>query len=89
MFRVLVSKRAKRFLETLDEKRRKKIIGILETLQHNPLPFRVYDMRKLEGMEKAYRIRIGDIRITYELLMEDHLIKVRYLGFRGGAYKKR
>lgn len=89
MFRVLVSKRAKKFLKCLDRKRREKVIKVLETLQLNPIPFRLYDMKKLEGMENGYRIRIGNIRITYELFLNDFLIKVRYIGFRGGAYKKR
>lgn len=89
MFSVLVSKRAKKFLKKLDRKRQKKIIDVLETLQLNPIPFRLYDMKKLEGMENGYRIRIGNIRITYELFLNDLLIKVRYIGFRGRAYKER
>ena len=44
-------------------------------------------MKKLEGMENAYRIRIGKLRITYELHLNDFLIKVRYIGPREGAYK--
>ncbi|MFV2040387.1 MAG: type II toxin-antitoxin system RelE/ParE family toxin [Candidatus Hydrothermarchaeales archaeon] len=85
MSRVLVSKRAKKFLKTLDGKRQKKIFDVLETLQYNPIPFRIYDMKKLEGMENAYRIRIGNIRITYELFLDALHIKVRYIDFRGGA----
>jgi mRNA interferase RelE/StbE len=88
LFRVLVSKQAKKFLKSLDGKRQEKIINVLETLESNPVPFRIYDMKKLRGIENSYRIRIGSIRITYELFLNDFLIKVRYIGYRGGAYKK-
>ncbi len=89
MFKVLIEKKSEKFIRALDKKRQKKIISVLETLQTNPIPFRLYDMKKLEGLDNAYRIRVGNVRITYELFMVDFLIKVKYIGFRGGAYKKK
>jgi len=89
LFKVLVSKQAKRFIKRLDRKRQKKIIDVLDTLQSNPLPFRIYDMKKLRGADNLYRIRTGNIRITYELFLAEFLIKVRYVCFRGKAYKRR
>lgn len=88
MFSVLVSKQAGKFLKSLDRKRQNRIIRVLETLESNPIPFRIYDMKKLRGMENSYRIRVGNIRITYELFLSDFHIKVRYIGYRGSAYKK-
>lgn len=89
MFRVLVSKQGRKFLTSLEGKKQEKVIKVLETLESNPLPFRIYDMKKLRGMANSYRIRIGNIRITYELFLNDFVIKVRYIGYRSKAYKKR
>ena len=89
MFKILVSKQAKKFIKRLDRKRQKKIINVLDTLQTNPLPFRIYDMKKLRGTDNLYRIRIGNIRITYELFLAEFLIKVRHICFRGKTYKRK
>lgn len=86
MFNVLISNQARKFIKKLDNKRRERILVVLETLKSNPMPFRIYDLKKLEGIENSYRIRIGNMRITYELLLGEFIIKVRYVGFRGKAY---
>ncbi len=87
MFEVLVGRKSQKFVKTLDKKKRLRIIEILEILQINPLPFKLYDMKKLVGIDDTYRIRAGQIRITYELSLDKKLIKVRYIGYRGSAYK--
>jgi len=86
LFNVLISNQARKFIKKLDNKRQERILEVLETLKSNPMPFRVYDLKKLEGIENSYRIRIGNMRITYELLLGEFIIKVRYVGFRGKAY---
>ncbi len=88
MFKILVSKQALKFLKSVDTKDQERLIAVLEALQENPIPFRAYDMKKLVGMKNTYRIRVGKHRITYELYMDELLIKVGYIGYRGGAYKK-
>jgi len=75
----LSQNKQKKFIKRLDRKRQKKIINVLDTLQTNPLPFRIYDMKKLRGTDNLYRIRIGNIRITYELFLAEFLIKVTYM----------
>jgi len=86
LFNVLISNQARKFIKKLDNKRRERILEVLETLKSNPMPFRIYDLKKLEGIENSYRIRVGNMRITYELLLGEFIIKVRYVGFRGKAY---
>jgi mRNA-degrading endonuclease RelE of RelBE toxin-antitoxin system len=34
------------------------------TLKNDPIPFRKFDIVKLNGYENIYRIRIGDLRIA-------------------------
>ena len=46
-----------------------------------------YDITKLGGMEDTYRIRIGDIRISYRVDWVSKRIEVLGIDWRGGAYK--
>jgi len=42
---------------------------------------------KLKGYDNAYRIRIGDLRIVYEILWGEKAVLISYVGPRGRAYK--
>jgi len=59
----------------------------LEVLTQNPAPSPEYDVRKLAGMHDTYRIRIGEIRIEYEVDWESKRVAVLAVEFRGSAYK--
>lgn len=58
-----------------------------EALTQNPAPTPEYDVKKLSGMLDTYRIRIGAIRIEYEVDWESNRINVLVVEFRGRAYK--
>ena len=73
----------------LSESYAKKIKAIFSILKFDPIPWRNFDIRKIEGGKNIYRIRIGNIRITYELFLAEFLIKVRHICFRGKAYKRK
>ena len=45
----------------------RRVLLVLEALSQNPAPVPEYDVRKLAGMHDTYRIRIGEIRIEYEV----------------------
>jgi len=60
MFRVEFSSRAKKEFDKLKEKR---IEDVLEILKIDPIPARLYDVKKLIGLKDTFRIRIGKIRL--------------------------
>jgi mRNA-degrading endonuclease RelE of RelBE toxin-antitoxin system len=60
---------------------------VLEALSQNPAPVPEYDVKKLAGMRDTYRIRIGEIRIEYEVDWESRRIGVLAVEFRRRAYK--
>ncbi len=64
-----------------------RILLVLEALSQNPAPAPEYDVKKLVGMHDAYRIRIGEIRIEYNVNWELKRISVFAIEFRGRAYK--
>jgi mRNA-degrading endonuclease RelE of RelBE toxin-antitoxin system len=65
----------------------RRVLLVLEALSQNPAPVPEYDVRKLAGMHDTYRIRIGEIRIEYEVDWESKMIAVLAVEFRGRAYK--
>lgn len=75
-FDVFLKKSANKELEILEGKIRLRVDGCLQYLKEKPLPFREYDLAKLKGFEDTYRIRIGNVRIVYEVLADIRTILV-------------
>ena len=72
---------------------RERIKEVILTLKGDPIPFRI-DIVKLRGYENVYRIRIGDLRIVYEVDWSGrriliHFILIHFIGSRGRAYRRR
>lgn len=65
----------------------RRVLLTFEALTQNPVPVPAYDVNKLQGMKDTYRIRIGDIRIEYEVNWESKRVGVLAIEFRGRAYK--
>ena len=88
MFNISLKRKALRKLTKLDEKRKKTIEEIVLILKLDPIPFRKADVSKLKGYDSVYRIRVGDLRIVYEVLWARRTIVIHYLGSREKAYRK-
>ena len=59
-----------------------RIFEHLEALSTDPFP---QDSWKLTGAEHLYRVRIGDYRIIYEVILEDKEITIIYIRHRSSA----
>ncbi|MEM3404130.1 MAG: type II toxin-antitoxin system RelE/ParE family toxin [Nitrososphaeria archaeon] len=68
-------------------KGKKEIKEVLLVLRDNPLPFKRLDVLKLEGYDNTYRIRIGSLRIVYEVNWDERKVLIHFIGPRGKAYK--
>ncbi|MGQ9468431.1 MAG: type II toxin-antitoxin system RelE family toxin [Nitrososphaerales archaeon] len=86
MFIIEIKRRALRKLTELDGKRRERIREIVSILKMDPIPFRKVDVCKLEGYN-VYRIRVGDLRIVYEVLWAERKIIIHFVGSMEKAYK--
>jgi mRNA interferase RelE/StbE len=77
MYRVEVSPAADRDLEKLKGRIRmedfQRLRGAVRRLAEDPRP---HGVRKIRGAEKAYRIRVGNYRIVYEVYNSDNLILI-------------
>jgi len=53
-------------------------------LAENPFP---HGVGKLSGSEHAYRVRLGDYRIVYEVVTESKLIEIQRVRHRKDVYR--
>lgn len=75
MYRIEVSPAADRDLERLKRRIQRRNFERLRTairsLADNPHP---HGVRKIKGTERAYRIRVGDYRVVYEVYDKESLV---------------
>lgn len=77
MFEVyLANSRAKKEYEELEDKFRIRINELFEKLSSVPVPFREYDIIKVQGRNGVYRARLGEFRIIYLVDEMSHTICV-------------
>jgi len=89
MFSIKIKRRALRRLTKLDGKRKRKIKEIVLILKADPVPLRKADVCKLKGYDNVYRIRIGNLRMVYEVSWMERTIIIHYIGPREKAYGRR
>lgn len=87
MFKVESKKKTLKFLRRLSRKRKDRIKEIIAALKNDPIPFRQFDVAKLEGYDNTYRIRVGDLRLIYEVNWDEKRILIHFIGPREKAYK--
>jgi mRNA-degrading endonuclease RelE of RelBE toxin-antitoxin system len=64
----------------------RRVLLAFEALTQNPAPAPEYDVKKLSGMHDTYRIRIGEVRIEYEVDWGSKRIGILAIEFRERAY---
>jgi len=60
-------------------------VAAVEELAVNPYP---QGCAKISGSERAYRVRVGDYRVIYEVVDDRLIIEVITVGHRRDVYKK-
>lgn len=86
MSRIIIHKRAVKFLRKLPEYQKEKIKNSLRVLENNPLGFS--GLKNMVGEWTGYyRIRLGDIRVIFWFDETQDIVYVDYIGFRGDVYK--
>jgi mRNA interferase RelE/StbE len=86
LFEITVAKRARKASKKLPEHYKRRVIELLLILRENPVPAEYYDIKKLKGYADTFRIRIGDIRIIYEISWNHRAINVLLIEPRESAY---
>lgn len=90
---VRFSKNSTRFIDSLVEKQQKRIkeqiIVLKEYIENSgSIPFRELDIKKLSGQWEGYcRMRVGQMRIIFNIESEKNQINIFTINFRGDVYK--
>lgn len=84
MFEVRLSRRARRYYERVPTDTAARLDRALGSLETNP--FGAGDIKPLRGIPGAYRLRVGDLRIVYEVDREARMVNVLHILPRGDVY---
>lgn len=82
MYKVIISEYAQKQFKKIDRLQWGKIAKAIEELGQNPRP---HGYKKLKGRD-AYRIRIGDYRVIYEIRDRVLIVEVVEIGNRRDIY---
>jgi len=72
-----------KFIESLDDKTRARLKKKLAELKQNP--YTVSGVKKMNGTDHTYRLRIGKIRIIYTIDIRN-VIEIVDIDYRGNIY---
>ena len=61
MYRIIIKKKAKKFIDKLPINERKRIVSAIETLPNGE------DIKKVKGHDDLLRLRVGEYRIIYSV----------------------
>jgi mRNA interferase RelE/StbE len=86
MFAVKIKRKALKNLAKIDQEQKRRLKETILLLKSDPLPFKKTDICKLKGYDNTYRIRIGNMRIVYDVLWKQKTILIHYVGTREKAY---
>ena len=84
--RILLRSSLVREIRSLSSRIRERVEGRIDGLGENPRP---PDVKRLEGGEGRYRVRVGDWRVLHVVDDTARVVVVVKVGHRGGVYRRR
>lgn len=84
-YRIELTPRAEREFKSLDGSVRGRIKQRIDSLAKNPYPSGI---KKIEGEEELYRLRVGDYRILYQVKEKTLLVLIVRIGHRREVYRR-
>lgn len=83
-YTVQIARRAAKALQSIDARQRRRIEAAIAALAEDPRPAGV---KRLQGVD-AYRIRIGDYRVVYDVEDAVRIVAVTNVGHRRSIYRE-
>ena len=77
--RIEYKKKAVKYINSCDKQTKQRLKEAIEKLP-------IGDVKKLNGLETDYRLRVGDLRVLFSI--EDDTITIKDILPRGQAYKR-
>ena len=82
MYRIVLKKKAKKFIDKLPKNERIRVVSAIEKLPNGE------DIKQLKGYSDLLRLRVGEYRIIYTVDNGECIIWVIDAGNRGEIYKR-
>ena len=82
MYRIIIKKKAKKFIDRLPLNEKKRIVAAIELLPNGE------DIKKLKGHNDLLRLRAGEYRIIYTVDHGELIVMVIDAGNRGEIYNR-
>lgn len=82
MYRIIIKKNAKKFIDRLPLNEKKRIVAAIELLPNGE------DIKKLKGHNDLLRLRVGEYRIIYTVDHGELIVMVIDAGNRGEIYNR-
>lgn len=84
MYNIYIKRSAQKALAKIDKSERDRIVAKIKTLREVPRPAQ---SKKLKGRD-AWRIRVGNYRVIYEIEDDKLVVLVIAIGHRSFIYRK-
>ena len=84
-FKVLLHKKADKFLKELKPEERKRIVDKLKQLEG--FPAARLDIVKIAGEENTFRLRVGNYRALFKVYTQEKIIVIVKLDIRKRIYR--
>ncbi len=81
MYKLVIRPKAEKNFSRLPQRLQQKILNSLKKLKNDPFQ-KSLDVKKLVGTKKSYRMRVGGLRIIYEMNTDLKEISVTDVDFR-------
>jgi mRNA interferase RelE/StbE len=85
MIKIVFHPQTKKFLKKITHQDLVQVIRKIEQLQKNPFDKQL-DIKKLATKGNSYRLRIGKIRVIYEIDFKKNILYIYDIDFRGNIY---
>ena len=85
-YRVNLTRSAERSLDRLNADLGRRILSAILALETDPRP---PQCRKLSGSRNAYRLRVGQHRVLYEVSERNRSVEVYAIEHRSSVYRRR
>lgn len=82
MYKVIIKKRAKKFIDKLPRNEKIRVVSAIEKLPYGE------DIKKLQGYDELMRLRVGNYRIIYTVENDELIVVVIDAGNRGEIYNR-
>lgn len=82
MYKIIIKKPAKKFIDKLPINEKKRLVAAIEGLPDNG------DIKRLQGYDGYYRLRVGSYRIIFHVDNGELIVYVVDIGNRGQIYNR-